>query len=63
MKIVSNADPENAVPVAPDYENMYHKLFNAMNDAVELLIKAMRECEEQYINSVAVSEEEPEQQA
>lgn len=42
----------------PDYEKLYHILFNAITDAIEamsdgeakeLLIKAQQECEERYI--------------
>ena len=42
----------------PDYEKLYHIMFNAVTDAVELirdskakqiLIKAQQECEELYI--------------
>ena len=42
----------------PDYEKLYHILFNAVTDAIELLpegeakeqlIKAQQECEEVYI--------------
>ena len=42
----------------PDYEKLYHILFNAVTDAIELmpeseakslLIKAQQECEERYI--------------
>ena len=42
----------------PDYEKLYHIMFNAATDAVELLpegearellIRAQQECEERYI--------------
>ncbi len=35
----------------PDYEKMYAKMFNAAEDAINLLIKAQRECEEMYMQS------------
>ena len=41
----------------PDYEKMYLTLFRATEEAVNLLIRAQRACEELYISS---SEEEPE---
>lgn len=41
----------------PDYKQMYLTLFNATEEAVNLLIRAQRACEELYISS---SEEEPE---
>ncbi len=34
----------------PDYKAMYLKLFQASEDAVNLLISAQRECEEMYIS-------------
>lgn len=30
---------------------MYHKMFNAFTDAIEILKKAQKEAEEEYINS------------
>lgn len=33
-----------------DYKKMYHSLFNAVSDAVELLQKAQRDTEEMYIS-------------
>lgn len=41
----------------PDYQAMYYKLFHAVEDAIQLLIRAEQECEEIYIQS---SEEETE---
>lgn len=35
----------------PDYKKMYLTLFNATEEAVNLLITAQRECEELYISS------------
>ena len=35
----------------PDYKKMYHKLFNAMTDAIEIMKQAQIEAEEIYINS------------
>ena len=35
----------------PDYKKMYHKLFNAMTDAIENMKQAQIEAEEIYINS------------
>ncbi len=35
----------------PDYKKMYLTLFNATEEAVDLLIAAQRECEELYISS------------
>ena len=44
----------------PDYEKLYHIMFNAVTDAIELLpdcaakellMKAQQECEERYVNS------------
>lgn len=35
----------------PDYKSMYFKLFNGITDAINLLQKAQRECEEVYIKS------------
>lgn len=34
-----------------DYRAMYHKMVNAAEDAINLLIKAQRECEEMYIST------------
>lgn len=39
----------------PDYQELYHKLFRATEDAINRLIQAQQECEELYI-----SENEPE---
>lgn len=38
----------------PDYQELYHKLFRATEDAINRLIQAQQECEELYI-----SENEP----
>ena len=35
----------------PDYKKMYLTLFRASEDAVNLLVKAQRECEELYLSS------------
>ena len=35
----------------PDYREMYHKLFRATEQAINLLIRAQRECEELYLQS------------
>ena len=44
----------------PDYEKLYHIMFNAVTDAIELLpdcaakmllIETQQECEERYINN------------
>ena len=35
----------------PNYEKMYHKLFNAVTDVINVLQKARLESEEEYINS------------
>lgn len=59
----SNKRKEELNTATPDYEYMYHMLFNAMNDAAELLIKAMRECEEQYIGSTLPPVEEEKKHA
>lgn len=42
-----------------DYREMYLKMFRANEEAVNLLIKAQRECEELYISS-GEAESEPE---
>ncbi|HIY27904.1 MAG TPA: hypothetical protein H9679_02585 [Firmicutes bacterium] len=33
-----------------DYQALYHALFRATEQAVEILIKAQQECEERYIS-------------
>lgn len=43
----------------PDYRQMYVTMMQASEEAINLLIKAQRKCEELYISS---SEAEPEQQ-
>lgn len=35
----------------PDYKALYHTLFHATEDAINLLIAAQRECEERYLAS------------
>ncbi len=35
----------------PDYQEMYHKLFRASEQAVEVLLRAQRACEELYMNA------------
>ena len=35
----------------PDYKKMYLRLFNATEDAINLLIAAQRACEDMYIES------------
>lgn len=42
----------------PDYKTLYHKLFHATDQAIELLIAAQQECEDLYCSS-----EEPEVRA
>ena len=33
----------------PDYQELYHKLFRATEDAINRLIQAQQECEERYL--------------
>lgn len=40
----------------PDYKEMYHELFNAITNSVELLNKAQLATEEMYISSNQESE-------
>ncbi len=35
----------------PDYKELYLKMFRAAGQAVDLMIAAQRECEEDYISS------------
>lgn len=42
----------------PDYKSMYHTLFHAITDSIEILKKAQIEAEELYLSS---GEEEDEQ--
>ena len=42
---------EEEAKFVPDYKKMYLTLFNATEEAVNLLITAQRECEELYISS------------
>ncbi len=37
----------------PDYENMYHNLFNRITDAIEILKLAQAEAERSYISSAS----------
>ncbi len=34
----------------PDYEKLYHKLFNDITDAIEYLQKAQQDAEEMYLD-------------
>lgn len=34
-----------------NYEKMYYTLFNALENAIEILIKAQQDCEEIYVHS------------
>lgn len=40
----------------PDYKTLYFKLFRAVEDAIDVLITAQRDCEELYLSS---AEEKP----
>ncbi|MDR0904703.1 MAG: hypothetical protein LBN00_00785 [Oscillospiraceae bacterium] len=40
----------------PDYESMYLALFNSVTDAIETLIQAQQDAEEQYISEAEVIE-------
>lgn len=44
----------------PDYKQMYLTLFNATEQAVNLLIRAQQECEELYVSSPEPESETPE---
>ena len=35
----------------PDYREMYCRLFRAAEQAIDVLIRAQRECEELYLNA------------
>ena len=35
----------------PDYREMYYKLFRASEQAVDVLLRAQRTCEELYLNA------------
>lgn len=35
----------------PDYKTMYLRLFNATEDAINILIAAQRECEEMFVDA------------
>ena len=52
LKLFKMADNKKNRFIQPDYRTMYHKMFNAMNDATNLMVKAMRDCEEMYITGV-----------
>lgn len=41
----------------PDYKAMYEKMFIAAENAMDMLIKAQRECEEMYMDSDDEDEE------
>lgn len=41
-----------------DYKLMYHKMVNAAEDAMNILIKAQRECEELYMEAAQPEVEE-----
>lgn len=43
-----------------DYKKMYFELLNATEDALNILIKAQKECEEIYINTYDKTEDESE---
>lgn len=55
----SGAVSRNGCVGMADYREMYLKMFRANEEAVNLLIKAQRECEELYISS-GEAESEPE---
>ena len=35
----------------PDYKEMYHFMFNATEEAINILINAQRKCEELYMDA------------
>lgn len=41
----------NGVRIMADYKAMYLKMMNAAEEAMEILIKAQRECEELYMSA------------
>lgn len=41
----------------PDYKTMYFDLFNLVTDAIEILRKAPRKAEENFVNSYENEEE------
>lgn len=41
-----------------DYEKMYHIMFNAAEDAINLLIEAQQKCEDIYVESCDCSDED-----
>ena len=43
-----------------DYKKMYHKMVNAAEDAMKILITAQLECEDMYLDATELSEEEVE---
>ncbi|MDY3079201.1 MAG: hypothetical protein SOR56_03175 [Oscillospiraceae bacterium] len=42
----------------PDYKEMYFKMVRASEDAIRLLIRAQRECEELYMSAPEEDSEE-----
>ena len=42
----------------PNYEEMYFKMVRASEDAIRLLIRAQRECEELYMSTPEEDSEE-----
>ncbi len=42
----------------PNYEEMYFKILRASEDAIRLLIRAQRECEEPYMSAPEEDSEE-----
>lgn len=42
----------------PNYEEMYFKILRASEDAISLLIRAQRECEELYMSAPEEDSEE-----
>lgn len=42
----------------PDYRAMYHKLFNAITDAINLLQQVQRDTEEIYISTEKTVQEQ-----
>ena len=42
----------------PNYEEMYFKILRASEDAIRLLIRAQRECEELYMSTPEEDSEE-----
>ena len=44
-----------------DYKELYHKMFNAAEDAINLLADAQRRCEELYLSSTEPDSSEADQ--